>query len=400
MAKVVVFNIPAAGHTYPTLPIVRELIARGEQVEYFSTPGFRDDIERTGAVFRCYGSAMQRSETHAPRNLCTLAGWVMADCRTIAEAHLETVRATRPDYIIRDALAVWGNLFARLLSVPAISSISTFAFNKQNVMGNPRFLFNTLAMLPGGAFSLWSYWKQSRAIARKYGVPRYSIEDCFGGQEDLNLVHTSREFQPGAESFDERYKFVGSSLETRSDDADFPWDRLDERPLVYVSLGTSLNEQPDFFGNCLEAMTSEPLQVVMSVGDKIGEAEKAALSEHCIAERHVPQLCVLKRAALFITHGGMNSVSEGLYYGVPLIVVPQTAEQALIGRRVAELGAGLVVPMRKLTCHPLRQAALTVLGDERYRHASAKIGQSLREAGGYLRAADEIFAFKKQNNIS
>ena len=114
-----------------------------------------------------------------------------------------------------------------------------------------------------------------------------------------------------------------------------------------------------------------------------------------IVEKFVPQLEVLQHAALFISHGGMNSVSEALYYNVPLIVVPQGADQPWIARRVAELGAGRMMTKEQVGAESLRHAAEEILSRPGFAQAAAKVGETLRTAGGYQRAADEIQALLK-----
>lgn len=111
---------------------------------------------------------------------------------------------------------------------------------------------------------------------------------------------------------------------------------------------------------------------------------------------YVLQLEVLQRADVFITHGGMNSSSEGLYFDVPLVVIPVTGDQPIIAKRVEELGAGLQLDRKQLTADLLRDTTERVLYNPLFAENSRKIGNSLREAGGYKKAADEIFKFKQQ----
>jgi MGT family glycosyltransferase len=111
----------------------------------------------------------------------------------------------------------------------------------------------------------------------------------------------------------------------------------------------------------------------------------------------VPQLQVLQRADVFITHGGMNSVHEGLYYGVPLILIPHQFEQLFNARCVAARGAGLIVDdrlsRRTIAATALRQALDTVMSEPRYRGAAMNLQRSLRATGGYQQAASEIQAY-------
>src|SRR3954468_24960649 len=105
----------------------------------------------------------------------------------------------------------------------------------------------------------------------------------------------------------------------------------------------------------------------------------------------------MRRAAAFVTHGGMNSVGESLSFGVPVVVVPQMVEQEIVGRRVEQLGAGLFLPKAAVTAEALRAAVRSVLSDESYRRQASEGGATSRAAGGVRRAADAILAFTREN---
>jgi MGT family glycosyltransferase len=111
----------------------------------------------------------------------------------------------------------------------------------------------------------------------------------------------------------------------------------------------------------------------------------------------VPQLDILQQVDAFITHGGMNSVHEGLYYGVPEITVPHQLEQLLNGKRVADTGTGILLgdkrPYGRVTAEELRQALDKVLPQPQYRQNAQHYGKTLQDAGGYLRAVAEIEAY-------
>ena len=96
---------------------------------------------------------------------------------------------------------------------------------------------------------------------------------------------------------------------------------------------------------------------------------------------------MLRRATVFVTHGGMNSVNEGLYHGVPLLVVPQMSEQAMVGRRVEELGAGLYLAKEGVTADRLRDSVRRLLSEDGFRAAAQIVRESFLTAGGAARAA-------------
>jgi MGT family glycosyltransferase len=235
-----------------------------------------------------------------------------------------------------------------------------------------------------------------RQLVREYGpviFPGKSILPCKGS---TNIVYTSREFQPDTPYIDDSFHFVGPSLHaTAGREASFPWDLLDpERTQIYLSLGTLYNRNVEFYRTAFEALADHPAQLILSMGRLTDMKDLGKVPDNFIVQASVPQLELLQRVGLFITHGGMNSVNEGLNYGVPLVVVPQQIEQALNGRQVARQKAGVVLadtpPYGQLEARVLRRAVDLVLGDPIYRLNAERLGRSFREAGGYQRAATAV----------
>jgi UDP:flavonoid glycosyltransferase YjiC (YdhE family) len=111
----------------------------------------------------------------------------------------------------------------------------------------------------------------------------------------------------------------------------------------------------------------------------------------------VPQLAVLERAAVFVTHGGMNSALEGLACGVPLVVIPQHGEQLLSGLTVAGRGAALMrrehVAGQTLDASVLRRDVEKVLAARSFKTAALRMQKSIRATGGFRQAADEVQAY-------
>jgi len=91
----------------------------------------------------------------------------------------------------------------------------------------------------------------------------------------------------------------------------------------------------------------------------------------------------------------MNSVSESLYYGVPIVVIPQMSEQEIVGRRVEELGAGLYLAKGEAMAETLRKSVQRLLAEDRFRQQAALVRESFQAAGGVARAADAVLAFTR-----
>ncbi len=399
MSTVAFFCLPAHGHTNPTLPLVKELVRRGERVIYYNTEPFRAKVEETGATFRAYRMGDKFGIGRGADSPLDAMSRIMSAAEIIIPTVLDEVRAERPDYIIYDSMCVWGKQIARIIKRPAICSCSIFFVGAKNIMALPRdaaLLSNTLGNLPSAARSLWRYFSVATRVRARYGAPTPSLFDFFGNPGDITLVYTSRYFQAGAEMLDDSFKFVGPSIAPRNNHRDFPFDRLNGGPVIYISLGTIFNDRPEFFRACIEAFGETRYRVVMSTGHKVNGDMLGAIPDNFLVYPHVPQLEILERAALFITHGGMNSATESALHSVPMIVVPQIGDQHLVARRVAALGAGLHLDRSRITVERLRASAEKALSNESFREQSRAIGDSFRDAGGYVRAADEIFAFTRK----
>jgi MGT family glycosyltransferase len=172
---------------------------------------------------------------------------------------------------------------------------------------------------------------------------------------------------------------------------DFPWDRLDGRPLIYASLGTLQNRITSAFRTIAEACAGLDAQLVISTGRGVAPEALGELPGRPVVVSYAPQLELLGLAALAVTHAGLNTVLDALSLGVPMVAVPVANEQPGIAARVAWLGAGEALPpLERLTPGAMRSAISRVLREPSYRQAARRIQSSIRESGGAPRAAELI----------
>jgi MGT family glycosyltransferase len=394
VAKALFLSLPLSGHINPSLPLVQELVARGDDVVYYATAAFAPAIERTGAQYRPYRNAFLADLKGLPEHLNALSWLFMRTTAELFEEHLDEFRALQPGYVITDAVAPWGQWIAEALHVPAVTSVPTFAYNRQVLAFaarsgvTPRSFRSALSKLRNVAKAL----RLGRVLQRRYHVKGPGIGGLVMSRSDLSIVYTSRHFQPCAETFDNRFEFVGPSMAARAGATDFPWDQIRQR-VVYVSLGTLFNADARFYRDCFQAFEGQDLQVVLSRGANLPRESLGTAPDNFIVQAQVPQLEVLQRTSAFVTHGGMNSVCESLYYGVPLLVVPQMSEQAIIGRRVEQLGAGLYLAKESVTAERLRESVQRLLREDAFRRQAGRVRESFLKAGGVSRAADAIRRF-------
>lgn len=397
MARALFLSLPLTGHINPSLTVIRELVSRGESVDYFATGAYQAAIERAGARYHCYRNAFLTDLAGLPDRLEALSWLLMRTTGEILEAHLAQFREQRPDYVITDSVAPWGVWVAEILRVPVVTSVVTFAFNRQVLAFaarsgiRPKSLRLFLSKLRHLANAL----QLRRRLRSRYQVRGPGMANLVMGESALNLVYTSRQFQPCGESFDQRFEFIGPMLSERNDAPDFPWDQVRQRPVVYVSLGTLFNADAAFYRSCYQAFESEDFQVILSLGANVSKEDVGPPPSNFLVRPHVPQLDVLQRAAVFVTHGGMNSVCESLFHGVPMVVVPQMSEQAIVGRRVEGVGAGVYLPKERATAESLRESVRQILSESAFRRQAALIGDSFRQAGGATKAVDAIFRYTR-----
>jgi MGT family glycosyltransferase len=391
MAKALFLSLPLHGHTNPSLPLVRELVARGEEITYYSAGAFAARIEESGARYRPYRNGFLADIKQLPERIEELSWLLMRVTEDLLAHELETFRAERPDYLIADSVAPWGQWLGEALGVPVVTSHSTFAINRHVLKyavshgvrpKSPRLVWSKMRHI---AKAIWL----GRRLSRQYGVKGPGITGLVFGRSELNIVYTSSLFQPFAETFDDRFQFVGPTVATPAETVT-TWPKP---ALVYVSLGTLFNADATFYRNCFDAFKDLDVQVIMSIGSNVSESSLGQPPPNFSVQSYVAQLEVLQRASVFVTHGGMNSVSESLYYGVPLVVIPQMSEQETVGRRVEELGAGLYLAKHKVTAASLRESVERVLADGRFREQAAVVQQSFHSAGGAARGAEAILAF-------
>ena len=387
MATIVFFCIPAHGHTNPTLNVVRELTARGHRVVYYSYDDFREKIEGAGAEFvSCNGYDAQlgltREEGAKIGADMALSTRVLVDTTLSLDGPVcAAMERLQPDCIVADSMAVWGKAVARKLGIPYVCSTTTFAFNRESAKIMPHSLKETVSMIT-------SMGKVNAQVKRlqQAGYPVKSILDLIGSDETVpTVVYTSPLFQPCAQSFPKHFAFVGPSIRPARSKIE-----KTEKKLVYISMGTVNNTMLPLYRACIQAVKGSNWQVILSVGDQVDVEALGALPENVSAYPTVDQIAVLEKADVFLTHCGMNSASEGLYFGVPLVTLPHTSEQGGVAARAEQLGAGL--RLKKTTPEAIRSAIETVMNTPSYRENAVKIADSFRTCGGAKAAADCIEA--------
>lgn len=385
MSKIVFFCIPAHGHTNPTLGVVKELIARGHEVTYYSYEPFREKIESTGATFVAC-DAFDAEQKLDPKDATKVGKDLAFSTRLLVDTTLalndsvcKEMERLQPDCIVADSMAVWGKAVALKMGIPFVSSTTTFAFNQHSA----KILKQSIGELFGMIFSMGKINKDIKRL-QNAGFPVKSVLDLIRNDENTEtVVYTSPQFQPCSETFNDKYAFVGPSVRPAENAI-----TKEREKLIYISLGTVMNDNVKFFKNCIKALKDTDYQVIMSVGNLIDIKELGEIPAHISVQEHVDQIAVLQQADVFLSHCGMNSVNESLYYEVPLVTYPQTSEQGGVATRVEMLGAG--EKLLKDNPETIRETVEKVLGNASYKESAKKISEGFKNCSGAKGAADKI----------
>ena len=399
MSKIIYLGAPAHGHLNPILPVARELVHRGAQFISYNTEEFRPQIERTGAVFRAYPPTELTSqamiESVKDGNLANSSVLMLRAAESLIPLLLVELAREQPDLVIFDSLSVWGKMATTILNVRAAASITHFVFD----LKSGRVTFGeTLRMIRLGVSAVPQLLAARNRLIRRYGKAAFPPSNpLFPMRDKLNLLFSARDLQPAMPLLDSTFRFVGPSIRPRPATGDFSLNLPSDRPLIYISLGTIHSAHLDFYHQCFAAFADHPAHFVLSAGNEVDLGALKPIPANFSVYNSVPQLEVLQQSTLFITHGGMNSIHEGLYYGVPLVVIPHQFEQLLNARNIEARCAAFVIDNyvrgKSITSLELRGAVDKVIETPSYQNAAGELQTMLQATGGYRQAADEIQAY-------
>lgn len=383
MSKIVFFSIYAHGHTNPTIEVVRELVNRGNEIVYYSFREFKEKIEDAGARCICCDEYLpelkKEDEKKVGKDFSLLIDMIVDTTLALDEKVCSELKDFNPDCIVSDSLSFWGKLFAKKLNIPYICSTTTFVFNEHTAKMMKQGFREIFSMILG----MGRIYKKIKLLNESgYNIKHFT--DIVKNDNDTNtIVYTSKEFQPMVETFSDKYYFVGPSVSDKVYKIN-----LKTRKQIYISLGTVNNKNISFYKNCINAFENCDIDVVMSVGKDTDIKILGNIPNNFCIKNSLNQIEVLQNSDVFITHCGMNSVNESLYYGVPMVLFPQQSEQRMVAQRVFDLGAGSM--LKKNNIEYIKKITLEVMNNDKYKENAISLSKTFHRAGGAKKASDAI----------
>jgi len=410
MARLGAFCFPGTGHINPLTALAKQLEQRGHKVIIFGIADTETRVRTAGIEFRQIGvqdyppGTLQRLDRRLGelRGLATFrftVERVRNTARMILRDGPDAVRNADLDAMLIDE-ADMGSTVAEHLGLPYISiaffpplirddRFPPFCFHWPAGQGPLSRLRNRLGirLLSGIASPIYTVVnEQRRAWCLK---PLLHPADALSPIAQITQLPEVLEFDVNPKP--PLLHYTGPFIDDKQrSPVDFPWDRLDGRPLVYASLGTLQNGSEPIFRAIAEGCAPLNAQLIISLGGGLDPATLGILPGAPIVVRYAPQLELLKSASAVITHAGLNTVLESLAEGLPLVAIPLGNDQPGVAARVAVRGAGIVIPLGKLNAKRVRKAVRAVLDQPTYGNAARNIMREMQKIDGRNRAADII----------
>ncbi|MDO4537577.1 MAG: glycosyltransferase [Coriobacteriales bacterium] len=396
---IAIVSLGAFGHVNPTLQFARELIARGARVTYFTTEDFRRVVEPTGAKFVAVPSWMAENDPQkqdkkdadeADENIAAVVPFLfLNEAGAYIDTVLDVLRADRPDAVVHDFAGIAGTMAADVLGVPNVMLYTSYPANEHYSVAAsfedvPE--DHPLRIAANGI---------AQGYVAKYGCRKMTVKEIFDGKGDLNLVMMQKRLVPFAETYDSSFVFTGVQMGRRTTFGS--WTAPDNgRPLVYSSLGTAFNNWPEYYPILFDAVRDLDVNVFAALG-AIDPASLTNIPHNVEVGQMVPQLEILSQASVFITHAGMGGTGESIYYGVPMIAIPQMDEQAITARQIEDKGLGLAfLDKSAITVASLKKAISRLLEEPSFRDTAKDFSDDMKSLGGAPASAEALIRYLQE----
>ena len=333
--KIVFFMTPAYGHVLPVLPIIRELINKGNELTCYNTPAFRERIEDLSAEYREYGEEFQKLKLdEVTSNLYVLMDTLITFNEQLYDIYLEEISGEKPDLLMYDSMLSFAKNIAYKLKLKSVCMVSTIAFNLPVCMFS-NISTSSVPLVMKNAGNMRRLIKQDKAYRKERGLKGFKLIDLFMNTADLTLVMTPEKLQPLAWTFPKSVHFVGTTIKEQIEmyhGAEY--DDYD----CYISMGTVFSNNVNGMREFLELPEMREKKIMISASET-PDWMKAMTNVR--AEKWVYNVDLIPKCKLFINVGGAGSVYTAMYYGVKQISIPAQEEERYNAKIMKRHKAGI-----------------------------------------------------------
>jgi MGT family glycosyltransferase len=403
-----VLSYKGTGHLNPLIALSRQLVTRGHRVTFFLDAEAEDRIRPHGLEFvpiAMSGSGCEGvASASGPRKPAGGVPLLRYRIRRTVNDMERFLRKTPPaltlagvDALIVDELALTGPTIAEMLCLPyfviSTSVPHNFGWSAPRHIAPPKSIFTRVqrALLEVSVFRMRGPVRHRLDNFRRQAGLRPIREIGKSFPELAHITQLPQCLDFPRSGLPPTFHYTGPFVDEAARlSTEFPWEQLDGRPVIYASLGTTLKGEPATFHLIAEACDGLGVQLVIALGGRRDPEMFHNMPGKPLIVRDAPQLELLKRAEIVITHAGPNTVFETLMQGKPMIAIPKAFDQPAIAARLAWLGVAIVLRPGKLSVQEIRSALSTVLSDPGYRKAARGLQARIRSEHGLERAADVI----------
>lgn len=412
--KIGFVSMPLSGHLNPMTGLARKLQSRGHEIVLFGVPDVEPFARAAGLEFVPFGEKEFPVGTIAKTwgEVAHRHGFDVVDytCKNLNPGLIDAgltylpakMAETGVEAMVFDTICfylemiplsmglpyvhIWNILHADLTGKTPLCFVSFPYETTPEALGR-----NAAALEAVGP--LWAPMiEAAKPHAVKLGVDVDWNDPAPMASKLAIISQTPKEFDFPANPWPEQFVYAGPFYDDKGRaPVEFPWDKLTGAPLIYASLGTLVNGLPQIYRSILGAVEKLPhVQVVLSVGKNLDIKVLGPIPSNVIVVKTAPQIELLKRAALCITHAGLNTTLESLGQGVPMVAIPIGYDQPGVAVRIAYHGVGEFVEVADLTTEGLQGLIEKVLADPSYREKALSLKKVIAKTRGLDVAADAI----------
>lgn len=374
--KLLFINSNLQGHINPTLGLVKELTDKGNRVSYFCSELFSEQITKMGAKWIGFSNKLNfflkeyRPTDRHP--FFMLMEYILSYDEVVLPEILNILKENQYDMIICDSIFGGACFLKQITKIPVVCSHSSFAMSKAPV---PKHM-----LVAGFHPQLDHCYQILKRMCENYKIQEPSLEQIFTSKGDLNIVYTTRTFNGDDNVQEPDYLFAGPSVD-REEVHDLDLSMIKGRKLIYISLGSLNTDFVDFYKTCISAFRDTDSYVCMSIGQKCEASQiDDDIPLNFLVKSFLPQLELLKRADVFITHAGFNSVNEALYFGVPMLALPQVNDQHMVAKRLSTMQLGITENIKELSPEILKAKTETFIMDSHIKENCMSFSQEMRNS--------------------
>ncbi len=367
-------NANLYGHINPTLGLVKKFTERGNRVRYFCSEEFSEQITNVGAEWIGFSDRLKLFlKEYYPTDrhpFFMLMEYILLYDEAVLPEILDLVKEDQYDMIICDSYFGAGCFLKKIVKIPVICSYSSFAMSKTPVPDR--------MLVPRFHPQLDYCYQVLGRICEKYKIEHLSLEEVFISKGDLNILYTTGKFNGDAGVHEPDYLFNGPSIDRIQGASDFNLSIVGDRKLVYIALGSINTDFIDFYKTCIKAFSGTDYYVCMSIGKKCDISQLGDIPQNFLVKSFLPQLEILKRADVFVTHAGFNSVNEALYFGVPMLALPQINDQHVVAKQITAMQLGMTESIMELSSEILRSRVRTLIAEKNFKDNCMKISEEIK----------------------